>query len=159
MKLYLAVLAVLLALSTAHTCQGIGSSHIAKVDFCKVTAPAPQLKWTLNITLLQDYSWRGSDEVKYVYKTSGDKEIDETCYQGQTMKGDYKKGASLQVEQLCFGFKPELRKGDKLYVLIFWDRPSSEQLAIHFSFDAPGVFKVAQVAPEEVAKQLNLVAE
>lgn len=74
MKIYL-LLASILILTTAHYCSQIGESSIAKLATCAVTTPAPQLKWTMNITLLEDYEWRGADEVKYFYLTMADEPI------------------------------------------------------------------------------------
>ena len=137
MKIYL-LLASILILTTAHYCSQIGESSLAKLTTCAVTTPAPQLKWTMNITLLEDYEWRGADEVKYFYLTMADEPIYETCYQGQTIKGKYAKGTSLLVEQLCFDFKPAISKGDKLYVMIFWDKSASQKQVIYLSFTANG---------------------
>jgi len=44
----------------------------------------------------------------------------------------------LLVEQLCFDFKPSISKGDKLYVMIFWDKAATEILVIYLSFSANG---------------------
>ncbi len=67
-----------------------------------------------------------------------DEPIDQTCYQGQTIKGRYSKGTTLLVEQLCFDFKPSITKGDKLYVMIFWDKAATQKLVVYLSFSANG---------------------
>ena len=125
-KIQLALMfTVVVAVVSAHNCQAVGSSTLAEVSACQVLAPAPRLKWSLNITLKKDYNWRGPEESKYFYRANDDSELDETCYTGQTMKGSYKAGTTLQVEQLCFNFQPSMKTGDKLYLMLFWDRPAS----------------------------------
>lgn len=137
MKIYL-LLACILFLGSAHFCSQVGESSLAKFGTCVITTPPPDLRWSLNITLLADYDWRGADEVKYFYMTMNDELIDETCYQGQTIKGKYAKGTSLLVEQYCYKFKPAISKGDKLYIMIFWDKAATQKQIIYMSFTANG---------------------
>jgi hypothetical protein len=75
--------------------------------------------------------------MKYFYLTANDEVIDETYYQGQTIKGQYVKGTSILIEQLCFNFKPFISKGDKLYRMVFWDAGSSKQI-IYLTYSANG---------------------
>lgn len=139
MKIYLLILCIALA-TTVETqkCQQVGSSSIAKLGSCKVTAPAPRLQWSINVTLLQDYNWLGPDDIQYVYMTLDDHPITETCYQGQTIKGKYPKGTSLLVEHLCFGFSPALSKGSKLYLFLFGNQDSSASQVVYMTFTQAG---------------------
>ena len=119
MKLYLLILFTLAIYASAHSCQQVGQSSLGKLTYCKVTTPAPQLQWSINVTLLEDYTWKGSDDVQYVYLTADDESITENCYQVTSMKNTYKKGSVLIVEQLCFGFKPIFTRGSKVYIQVF----------------------------------------
>ena len=148
MRIYL-LLACIIAIAHTHYCSQLGDSSLAKLSSCVVTTPAPQLKWSMNITLLEDYDWRGAEEVRYFYLTINDEPIFETCYQGQTIKGKYTKGTSLLVEQLCFDFKPAISKGDKLYLMLFWDRPASQKQIVHLSFTANGQMQPVALDKEE----------
>lgn len=139
MKIYLLILwVVLTATVEAQKCQQLGSSSLAKLGACKVTAPAPRLQWSINVTLLQEYNWLGPDDIKYVYMTLDDQPITETCYQGQTIKGKYPKGTSLLVEHLCFGFTPALSKGSKLYLYLFSSQDSSASQVVYMTFTQTG---------------------
>jgi hypothetical protein len=164
MKIYLLLACVLLA-ANSHNCQQVGQSSLANLTACAVSSPPPQLKWTINITLLQDYDWRGAEEVRYYYMNMKDEIIQETCYQGQTIKGKYSKGSSLLVEQLCFDFKPSISKGDKLYLMIFWDKSATQKQVIYLSFTANGdIEESGAVAGEELVRleekiRKNLVSE
>lgn len=90
--------------------------------------------------------------MRYFYLTINNEPIFETCYQGQTIKGKYTKGTSLLVEQLCFDFKPAISKGDKLYLMLFWDRPASQKQIIHLSFTANGQMQPAPLDKEELKR-------
>ena len=96
--------------------------------------------------------------MKYFYLTASDEVIDETCYQGQTIKGQYAKGTSLLIEQLCFNFKPSISKGDKLYLMIFWDAGASKQI-IYLTFSANGAIESSGVASEEEKDKINRFVE
>lgn len=163
MKIYL-LLTCILFLAIAHTCKEVGSSSLATLSACVISTPPPQLKWAINITLLEDYDWRGPEEIKYYYMKLNDQPIEETCYQGQTIKGKYSKGATLLVEQLCFDFKPAIQKGDKLYLMLFWDRSADRKQVVYFSFSANGqIEESGPVEGEELEKieriSKNLVTE
>lgn len=120
MKLYLLILFATLTLSVlAHNCQQIGQSSLGKLSYCKVSSPAPQLQWSINVTLLEDYDWKANDDVQYLYLTPDDEPITENCYQGTSMKNKYNKGSVILVEQLCFGFKPNFTRGSKVYIQVF----------------------------------------
>ena len=101
-------------------------------------SPPPQLQWAINITLLQDYNWQGADDVQYVYMSLDDTPITETCYPGQTIKGKYLKGSTILIEHLCFNFSPQIKKGDKLYLLVFSSQDSGESQAIYMTFNGAG---------------------
>jgi hypothetical protein len=139
MKLYLLALVILLAATVgAQKCQQVGSSSLGKLATCKLMSPAPRLQWSINITLLQEYDWQAASDVQYAYMTLDDQPINETCYQGQTIKGKYPKGAILMVEHLCFGFKPSFPKGSKLYLLIFSSQESSASQVVYMTFNEMG---------------------
>lgn len=165
MKIYLLTLLAVFALSIhAQKCQQLGSSSLAKLGSCRVTAPAPKLQWTINVTLLQDYNWLGPDDISYVYMTLDDHPISETCYQGQTIKGKYSKGASLMIEHLCFGFSPVLSRGSKLYLYLFSSQGSSGNQIVYMTFNDAGEWEVQEVTEEIKAKaakyaKKNLVTE
>lgn len=74
MKNYI-ILVCLILTAFANNCQQVGSSSLAQLSACTVNTPPPQLKWTLNITLLQDYEWRGAEEVRYFYMNINDEPI------------------------------------------------------------------------------------
>ncbi len=139
MKIYLLALLLILAInSNAQKCQQIGSSPLAKLANCKINTPAPRLQWSINVTLLQEYNWQGPDDVKYAYYTIDDQPIDEQCYQGQNLKGKYPKGATILVEHLCFGFKPSIQKGAKLYLYLFSSQDSGSSQIIYMTFNGEG---------------------
>ena len=71
MKIYL-LLASILFLTSAHTCKQVGSSSLATLSACVISTPPPQFKWSINITLLEDYDWRGPEEIKYYYMKLND---------------------------------------------------------------------------------------
>ena len=72
MKIYLLALLCAVYLASAHPCQQIGSSDLGKLALCQVTSPPPQLRWSINVTLLQDYDWLAVDDVQYAYLTPED---------------------------------------------------------------------------------------
>ena len=54
------------------------------------------------------------------------------------------------MEQLCFDFKPAISKGDKLYVMVFWDKAASQKQVIYLSFTANGEIEhIGPVVGEE----------
>lgn len=75
MKLYLLILFTLAICASAHNCQQVGQSSLGKLTYCKVSSPAPQLQWAINVTLLEDYAWKAADDVQYVYLTADDEPI------------------------------------------------------------------------------------
>ena len=78
MNLYLLILTSLLLahIHTAENCQQVGTSSLAQLSLCKVTNPPPQLEWTINIVLKQDYDWKAANDMKYTYLTLDDQIID-----------------------------------------------------------------------------------
>jgi hypothetical protein len=113
---------------------------------CKFITPAPRLQWSINITLKQDYEWKAVDDIQYVYLTADDLPIDENCYQGQTIKGKYSKGTNLMIDHLCFGFKPAMTDGAKLYLLVFWNQGSTKsKMIIYVSLTSTGEIEKAEV--------------
>jgi hypothetical protein len=139
MKIYLLALALILAVAVnAQQCQQVGGSSLGKVASCKIISPPPQLQWAINVTLQQDYNWLGADDVKYAYLTIDDQPISETCYPGQTIKGKYQKGSTILIEHLCFNFSPQVKKGDKLYLLIFSSQDSGDSQVIYLTFSGTG---------------------
>jgi hypothetical protein len=165
MKLYLLILLTAAIFATnAHPCQQVGSSGLGKLTLCQVTSPPPQLKWSINVTLLRDYKWLGADDVTYTYLTPDDQPIDETCYQGQTITGQYAKGSSLLVEHLCFGFKPAFTPGSKLYLLIFSSQNSADSQIVYLTYSATGQWLAQPLTEQERKKAIaatrkNLVQE
>jgi hypothetical protein len=127
--IFLLLLVVVIKSVKVGSCEETISSDIAKLSFCNITNPPPQLKWSVNVTLLKDYDWKAGEDVKYLYLSSNDEiNIVDNCFTGQTISGKYKKGTVLLIEQVCFLFKPNLKSGDKLYLVLFWSQPDSRQI-------------------------------
>lgn len=164
MKIYLLLIGILLVSVGCQKCQQLGASSLGKLANCKVTSPAPRLQWSINVTLQQEYSWLGPEDVKYAYMTLNDEPITETCYQGQTIKAKYPKGTTLMVEHLCFNFSPALNKGSKLYLLLFSSQDSGSNQAIYLTFTEAGEWIQEEVTEDIRAKVVkyatkNLVVE
>lgn len=150
MKIYLLILALfLVATSNAQKCQQVGDSALGKVASCKVVSPPPQLQWSINVTLQKEYNWLGADDVKYAYLTIDDKPITETCYPGQTIKGKYPKGTTILLEHLCFNFSPQVKKGDKLYLLIFSSQDSGDSQVIYLTFTGTGEWEEKEATQQD----------
>lgn len=137
----------------------MGSNNLATLSLCKVLSPPPQLQWSINVTLKEDYDWKGPDDVRYLYLTADDQPIDETCYQGQTIKGRYGKGTNIMVEQLCFNFKPAISRGDKLYLMLFWSQGAlSARQVVYLSLSPTGDIQAKTLDDNEKASFQHLVA-
>jgi len=151
MSKYLLLTLVLLVTATlANNCQEVGSNSIASLSLCTITSPPPRLQWSINVTLKVDYDWKGSNDIKYIYLNKDDQPIDESCYQGQTIKGQYKKGTQLQIEHLCTKFNPAIGKGDKLYLMIFWSQDSlTAKQVIYLTLNAAGAVESKEVVGAE----------
>lgn len=69
------------------------------------------------------------------------------------------------MEQLCFNFNPAISKGDKVYIMIFWDKDATQKQVIYLSFTTNGeIAESGPVVGEELAKiekavHKNLVSE
>ena len=164
LNLLLLLLCVTVSLVYAHPCQQVGSSNLAKLALCQITAPPPQMRWTINVTLLQDYDWKGADDVQYVYLTPEDTPIEENCYQGQTIKAKYPKGTTIIVEQLCFAFKPTFTIGSKLYLILFSSQSSSSSQVIYLTYSGTGQWETQPLTEQHreqalVLARKNLVQE
>jgi hypothetical protein len=156
MKIYLLVLAAALACSTlGQNCMQVGGSDLGKLASCKLISPPPQLQWSINVTLQKDYNWLGPEDIKYAYLTIDDQPIDETCYPGQTIKGKYNKGTNLLIEHLCFNFRPQISKGDKLYLLIFSSQDSGSSQVIYLTFTGTGLWEQREPTEEDKANAIK----
>ena len=165
MKIYLLTLFLIsLSVVSAQQCQQVGGSDLGTLASCKVISPPPQLQWSMNVTLLDEYNWQGLDDVKYAYLTIDDQPIDETCYPGQTIKGKYSKGTNILIEHLCFNFSPSINKGDKLYLLVFSSQDSGSSQVVYMTFNGAGEWEQQEATEEHVEKakkwaNKNLVVE
>lgn len=74
MKIYLLALVLIFAVS-CNKCFEAGHSSIGKFAGCKFISSAPQLQWSVNVTLSQDFNWQGADDIKYAYLTIDDHPI------------------------------------------------------------------------------------
>jgi len=74
---------------------------------CEILNDPYPLKWEATITLSQNYTWRGIDDLFWSY-ANGNEPVEDNCQTATTLPGPYSKGSNITIQQTCLSFKPKL---------------------------------------------------